>query len=419
MKNKYDVVVIGAGTAGVIAAIQSGRAGAKTLLIEKNGIPGGTMTSGGIAFPGLFFAWGKQVIAGIGWDLVKKTVRECKMTVPDFSKQIGLRNHSAYQVKINPLVYAALCEEALLQAGVNILYHSMPAAIAGNLITLATKEGLQSITAKVIVDCSGDANAVSLAGYPILDDNEYQPGTYSVRLSGYDPETLDYQTIADNARQTVSENKLEFTDLSWNVKDFSSHFLRSFGNNANHLWSNSAANTSKERSQMEIKGRQSILRAYRFLRTQAGLEDIKIELSALECGIRETVRIHGEKIISLDDYQSGQIWADSICYAFYPIDLHNKKDGVKPVPLAKSVVPTVPLAALIPKGADNMLAAGRCISSDRLANSALRVQASCMATGQVAGAAAALAVKQNCSVKELSIEKLKYLLKQHNAIVPE
>ena len=180
MKSSYDVTVIGAGTAGVVAAIQSGLAGARTLLVEKSGMPGGTMTAAGIAFPGLFFAWKRQVIAGIGWELVTAAVRECGGTLPDFTRQVGMSNHPAYQVRFNPLIFAALCDAELLRAGVDLLYHTMPAEIDGKQLRLCTKEGLKTISTRIIVDATGDANAVSLAGFPLLHAGGCQPGSYSV-----------------------------------------------------------------------------------------------------------------------------------------------------------------------------------------------------------------------------------------------
>jgi hypothetical protein len=108
-----------------------------------------------------------------------------------------------------------------------------------------------------------------------------------------------------------------------------------------------------------------------------------------------------------------------VCYAFYPVDLHDKKSGVKPAHLKEGVVPTVPLRALVPKGSQNLLVAGRCLSSDRLANSGLRVQATCMATGQAAGAAAALAARRGVTPGAVPPADIKALLRFQGAIVPE
>lgn len=96
----YDVIVVGGGTAGVIAAIQAGRAGAHTLLVEKNGMPGGTLTVGGINYPGLFHAWTYQVIAGIGWELVERCVSESGDTLPDFTRQQA-KDHWKEQIRVN------------------------------------------------------------------------------------------------------------------------------------------------------------------------------------------------------------------------------------------------------------------------------------------------------------------------------
>ena len=93
--------------------------------------------------------------------------------------------------------------------------------------------------------------------------------------------------------------------------------------------------------------------------------------------------------------------------------------GVAPKHLAEGVVPTIPLRALIPKGSKNLLVAGRCLSSDQLANSALRVQASCMAMGQVAGVTAALAAQENSSPLQVPLTKIRSELVRHGAIVPK
>src|SRR3546814_11391899 len=105
-----DVVVIGGGTAGTVAAIQAGRAGRKTILIESGSQLGGTTTVGGVSFPGIFFAWGKQVIGGIGWELVQEAVAMNDDTLPDFSIPHG-RQHWRHQE-----IGRASCRERVCQS---------------------------------------------------------------------------------------------------------------------------------------------------------------------------------------------------------------------------------------------------------------------------------------------------------------
>ena len=136
-----------------------------------------------------------------------------------------------------------------------------------------------------------------------------------------------------------------------------------------------------------------------------------------EAGFRESYRIQGETLITVNDYRSGRKFDDAVCYAFYPVDLHTQT-GVKPQPLKPGIVPSVPLRALIPKGSRNLMVAGRCVSSDRLANSALRVQASCMGMGQAAGAAATLAAKSGTTPLEVPLKNIHDLLRTHGAIIP-
>ena len=177
------------------------------------------------------------------------------------------------------------------------------------------------------------------------------------------------------------------------------------------------SSTSALHTQANLNGRQALLRMLRFLKPLPGFEKLRIERLQPETGIRETFRIAGETNVTLADYQGGRVFPDAIAYAFYPIDLHDEH-GVKPQPLGEGVVPTIPLGALIPKGSKNLMVAGRCLGSDRLANSALRVQAPCMAMGQAASAAAALAARAGCTPTSVPLAELRQTLKAHGAIVP-
>ncbi|MDR2673536.1 MAG: FAD-dependent oxidoreductase, partial [Opitutaceae bacterium] len=126
-----------------------------------------------------------------------------------------------------------------------------------------------------------------------------------------------------------------------------------------------------------------MLRIIRILRAQPGLGKISIGHFATECGIRETATIFGETFITRDDYTSGRVWPDSVCYSFYPVDVHAPGGaGIDTRPLREGVFPTIPLGALLPRDSKNLLVAGRCACGDQEAASAYRVQASAMAMGQ-------------------------------------
>ncbi|MGY8712722.1 MAG: FAD-dependent oxidoreductase [Verrucomicrobiia bacterium] len=373
--NQVDVLVVGSGSAGTTAAIQAGRAGVKTLLMERSFQLGGTTTTGGVAYPGLFDAWGKQVIAGIGWELVKESVELDGGKFPDFSKVP--RAHWHNQVQLNQFIFSLLAEEKCREAEVEIAYYEFPTAIT------KTKEGWQvdcmgfgtkrRVLCKQIVDCTGGAEVVGMLGFERLREEERQPGSYLFQLGG-----------------------------PHNPADKQLHRLYVHGADSTNSRTATLAN---------LTGRKSILAKVR-------KEKKRLMHLQPETGFRESYRILGETLITVQDYTSGRHFDDAISYAFYPVDLHTRT-GVKPKPLKRGIVPTVPLSALIPKGSQNIIVAGRCVSSDRLANSGLRVQAACMGMGQAAGATAALAAQSSSTPLKVPLSQIYELLQKHNAIIPK
>lgn len=415
---KTDVLVIGGGSAGAIAAIQAGRLGAKTILVEAGSQLGGTTTTGGVDFPGLFHAWGKQVIAGIGWEIVKRTVELNNDELPDFSKPTGPQ-HWRHQVRINGQLYAALAEEACVQAGVQLRYYESPLTVedtgGGWRVRLVGKGTMVDVTAKQIVDCTGGATAVGLAGFARMREETRQPGTLIYRVGGYDLATIDpnvMKTLQEKQAAAVKSGALKRTDINGSLAGW----LGKGGESGNHIVG-ADGTTSESHSETNIAGRQSLLRVLRFLQKEPALALMKIERLQPEAGIRETYRIVGETLITVEDYEGGRRSADALAHSFYPIDLHFE-GGVRPKHLKEGVVPTVPLSAIIPKGSKNILVAGRCVSSDRLANSALRVQASCMAMGQAAGVTAALAARTGTTPLRVPLADIRRELARHGAIVP-
>lgn len=418
MISTFDVTVIGGGTAGVVAALQSARAGARTLLVEKNAICGGTMTAAGVDCPGLFDAWGKQIIRGIGWELIEKTLAVTGGQLPDafMEPDTDWRHH----LRLDGWAYAAIADEELLKAGVDIRFHTMLGSLKHDNdcwhLVLCGKDGLYEIQSRIAIDCTGDANATKMAGYGYNEPETLQPGTLSVYADGYDVNALDWDAIAIDFDRAIAAGELLPTDLGWN-KTFTRTFLICHGSNANHICGINAADSAGKTS-MEIEGRRAIMRAYRFLKRQAGLEKIQFHYKGIECGVRETRTIDGEHRITQEEFVSGTDFPDAVCYAFYWVDIHDAEKGLVQERLKPGVVAKVPLRALVPKNSTNFLAAGRIISSDRGANSGLRVEATCMATGQAAGAIAALASRHSCNPLEVPAEEWKKLLRENDAIVP-
>jgi glycine/D-amino acid oxidase-like deaminating enzyme len=410
-----DILVIGGGTAGTVAAIQAGRAGFKTVLVEFGSQLGGTTTTGGVSFPGIFHAWGKQVIGGIGWELVEECVAMNDDALPDFSVPHG-RQHPKHQVYVNGPLYTLLAEDKCLEAGVDIRFYETPVRMKFRkdkwVVETVGKGTHTQITCDQVIDCTGNALATSMAGFKVLREAVTQPGTLLFKLEGYDLAKLDMNLLEQIYTEELKKGEMAREEF---------RNIRTVLNSTGYTFSGHVAaadsTTSETHTMTNIKGRKALLKMLRFLRTLPGCENTRVLKVQTETGVRETYRIDGLHRITESEYWTGKVFEDAVSYSYYPIDLHDD-EGVKPVHLPENVVPTIPLRALIPKGSRNFIVAGRCVSSDRAANSALRVQASCMGMGQAAAVAAVLASKSGKTPAEIPMKDIGQLLKEHGAIVP-
>lgn len=404
-----DVAVVGAGTAGVFAAIAAARTGADVVLIEKNSMPGGTVTTAGVNYPGLFFAWGRQIIDGPCWEAIRRTEQLGGCRIPEIT--FHPEHHWQEQIRLNPFVYTSVLYEMCAESGVRILANTMISHAQdgeqGVRLILTDKSGLMRLNAGAAIDATGDANLAALCGFELQKSAEQQPATLHNRLSGYQIESIDPAAIASalkgaglpdyiTAERLVNFLEIQKIDLHIPCRD---------------------ADTSAGKTALERDALALLMKLYRLYRSTPGLENLQIDLIAAETGVRESCRILGESVVTAEDYISGRAYADAVCYAFYPIDLH-VENGIRQKFHTENTVSEIPYGALIPKGARRVLCAGRCISSDTYANSALRVQAPCMATGQAAGCAAALCVRDAKPVDGLQAAELTAALKKIGAIVP-
>ena len=405
-----DVLVVGGGTAGVFAAISASLTGADTLLIEKNQMLGGTLTYAGVNFPGLFFAWGKQIISGPCYDAVLETARLGGAKIPDYTAQ--KQSHDENQILINKHIYTYVIHKMCTDSGARVICNSMISYIEetsdGVFAIITDKSGMKKIKAKTLIDATGDANCAQLLGYPLMTRQTVQPASLQNHISGYNPDDVDIEEI----RVKLSKVKLPFDVTAENIM----FYLKIHKINTSSVCHD--ASTSEGKTELDFRAVNELMDFYMFMRSVKGLEKLNVDYMAAETGVRESNRIIGISTVTARDYLNGKFYEDSVCYSFYPIDVHveNRIDNIN---LKRDVVPKIPYSALIPKESKKIICAGRCISSDVFANSALRVEASCMAMGQVCGCAASVASSDNSDFKNVPYNKLCDLLESVGAIVPK
>ena len=155
----YDVVVVGGGPAGIGAALSAAKAGAKTALVERDSVVGGTTVQAKVCDMGLFSAWKRQIIAGPAWDLVTNAVAAAHGTLPDFAAQRPDK-WMASCVRVAPEVYSHLAEETLRKAGVTVLTNAEVSSVT------RTADGWDTgfAVGRQIVDATGNATVAALAG---------------------------------------------------------------------------------------------------------------------------------------------------------------------------------------------------------------------------------------------------------------
>ncbi|MDO5325347.1 MAG: FAD-dependent oxidoreductase [Clostridia bacterium] len=381
--DRYDVIICGAGSAGFCAAVASARMGVKTALIEKYNMPGGILTVFGNnaidQFNNPYIPEKKMVIAGIGWEFVKRLEREGYARIPDMNAE--RKSHDQYSVKVNPVAAAKIMDDMLLESGVH-LYYGQSAADAktadGQIteILIATKSGLKSLSAKIYMDCTGDGDLAAFAGA------SFAAGDGEGRLQ---PGTLRYYPAVDAQDRILN-----------------------YGDNQNHVPIEAVSSDAVTRA--EIASRKMLFEQMK----QGG----RIMAAAPAVGLREGRRIAGLSEMNVQDYCAGTVFPDSVCYSYWFVDIHRENAPSYIRYITHDKTPTIRLSAMISKDFSNLMMAGRCVSSDRETNSALRVKASCMAMGEAAATAAAVAIRDHVKIGMVDIEKVKDALDKNGAIIP-
>jgi len=431
----YDVVVCGGGTAGFCAAVAAARSGANTALIERFGMLGGTMTLGGVPAPALFPAHGRQIIAGIGWELMTDLAAHGFASLPPEPFDLP---HPQMAVEINAFQAAVFIDRMVEEAGVQVYFHQPVAYVCAegghvSSVLIATNSGLERIEGRVFIDCTGDGNVAAMAGAEYELSDELQPASLNSTFANVQPAQKDYDAIRADFMRRVEAGEMSGHDI-WggNIRSacrgtgrgrgsaLSENYAVNVGSNLNHVYPFSGAD-NQSRTRGEMEGRKSIARTIRWMNEAVpGYENAFVSALSPMVTARESRRIIGNAYITREDYVRGVCPPDSVCYSFYPIDIHRGTEhaALDNEFMAEGDVPGIPYGALVARGFDNLMMAGRIASGDRGAQSAFRVQASCMAMGEAAGIAAAMACADNVAVDRLDTGALRTRLHENGVIVP-
>ena len=422
----WQVAVCGGGPAGFCAAVAAARMGARVALIERYGMCGGILTALGNNSVDCFInphrGEDRLIIDGIAWEFVRRLHAEGHATVPDL--YAPYQSNPQYGVKVNSLAAARLMDDMLLEAGVELFYCQTLADVevsgdAGRPVVtgllLATKQGLARLQADFVLDTTGDGDVCAFAGADYAcggQQGELQPGTMRYYLSGnLTPETVE----AGNALLAELRQSGELTgeDLLYGVNF--SLIASANGDNRNHIHPLNAVDPAS-RTRAEIDARQ------RLCKLQRAIEQIGVTIAATapEVAPRESRRIRGDSVLTGEEYLACVQQPDAVCHAFWHVDIHapgnyqaNHKYILRPE------TPCIPLSALRCAGLSNVFMAGRCMSGDRQAASAVRVKASCMAMGQAVGTAAALGALHGLTdSRSIPADDVRQALSAAGAIVP-
>lgn len=420
----YDVVVCGGGAAGFISAIAAARSGAKTAIVEQYGFFGGMATIGLVTPLSVFTYNREQVIGGIPWEFVE---RLRKMGGCIVEEPLG-------NVAFDPELYKLLCQQMMLEAGVEMYMHSYLSGCRAengriSAVFFENKNGTEAICGDMYVDCTGDGDLAAMAGVPMQTD-EYPPmqpmSTYFI-LGGVD---TDSPMIADamhhnkqgrNCHCLPVREKLLAMKESLGIPEFGGPWfcttLRPGEVAVNMTRTMGNAIDNRDFTAAECRLREDVFKVARILREN--FEEFRnsyVTTVAVHAGIRESRRIKGVHTITGDEYVNACRYPDSISRGAHPVDVHIGSGAEQSLTFLKQAA-YVPYRALIAEGFPNLLVAGRCISADKTAFASLRVQASCMGTGQAAGVAAARCAKAGVSVQDADTDGLIRELRNLGAII--
>lgn len=403
----YDTAVIGGGLSGVAAAVAAAKEGLNTLLVEEKSFLGGTAGGAGIGLAsGLADDENDDNVKGVLRELIER-LRACKGAGP--IETFYMCNREDLGVKAlsyDPVALREVLDDMVQAAGVHTLLHTREIAAHvenGKIVSVALHnvEGICQVTAYVFIDASFHGSLAVDAGcsWEAGDPNGVlQPGTLIYFTDGVDSAPFDAFTPDDRiklAEEGIAEGKLV-------VKNIISRPL------PNGLYQTNMGRVpvnpldSFQWSEAEQTGRRQARCISEFFRDRVpGFERARMVGTGEFLGLRDSRRIMGKYVLRGQDILDGIRFEDAIARSSYPVDIHDTTGSSSVLKKPKTGEYFIPYDSLVTNEIGNLLLAGRCISADYEAHSALRVMLTCLRIGEAAGMAAAECSRQNIAPNTL------------------
>lgn len=427
---EYEVVVIGGGPAGIMAAVAAARTGRSTALIERHGYLGGAGSAGGLStFCGLHanvHGEHRQVVHGLADDLLDRVERLDGLSSPhlSFANRIMAQ---AYDIS----TYKIATDDLMVDAGVKILFHALAVGVVTGTdrrveaVLIESKSGRAAIKGQLFIDCSGDGDLAAWAGAPYEKTDKAAGMMYPslmFRINGVDhvaageawdllPALMDQAEASGHYRFSRKRPivRPQRNPLEWraNMTQIS-----------NADGSAVDGTDVEELSYGELLGRRQIRDTFPFFRAHVpGFADSYIIDIAPTIGIRETRRIVGPYQLSEDDILDCVDFDDSIGVNGWPVEAHVAGDVVIKWPRAENSrgFNQLPFRMIVPQLLDNVYVAGRCASMTHDGQSSARVSGPCFVMGQAAGTAADMALGSGCATGDIDVAKLQERLEADGA----
>ena len=417
---EFDVAVLGGGSAGCIAALAASQAGARTVLVDRLPFPGGTSTAVLDTFYAFFTAGshGRKVVSGLP-DLPVTMLRE-RGVLRERPNSFGSGLGYTYDPETLKLVWARL----LRDAGVTTMLHSVVADAElvddrVSAVIIAGRAGLVRLQAHTFVDATGDADLVARAGGPMQPDTELtQPATLTFRMTPVDIARF-RELGRPRLKELVDAGRRSGMTLPGNGGSL--HESGVPGTVLTALTRVAAPDLDDPSSSgcMEMDALLQVDEWAHFLTSMMpGFEAARISAIGAMTGVRETRRVQGRRVLTEDDVLTGRLIEDQIALCGAPVE-DLSSDTTRWLHVGGSGVYGVPWATLLPATVQGVVVAGRCLSATHAAHASARSMGTCMAMGQAAGEAAALAAQRGYLVGDVPITLLRDRLVQSGATLEE